>query len=506
MLTRRLLQLLCLVPALALALEANAHYIAPQYKHLSGRRTVLIHTGNAALDDAVEEGFRLHWKFTPWSWAADTGMPKLKGDSSLYVFGNFPMYRWRVRGLFGCHGNWKDNKKGSCILQDSASSFSLYWVKGETHREILSEISELRSWPKGDAMAVDVVRDFNTALQVANDSILDGALLGQNDEWPGLVASAVGRQSCPACTVWVAREYGAAKPLDPRKMSSLLELPVEMIGMDSLDGLLGTSRKGLYLDAGSRSTFGRNLHLRTLDSGVLVATRTWRAGSEVELSPGLDYDDIAMLGHRLKGEEYRVVFSLSWFGQFSGNTFVHFVQGGYEFHRGWQALAGVGSTYDLVAESSSGDSKLTTLLGGVRWMPLLGYESSPLANRVVFDLTMQVPLGEGQQNQPRLVSDYYGTYTTSTTSWNAPAILNFGATTNMGFFELGGGLQIPLGDEYTHRGSRSSDGTIANSSWNLRMGIRTEWRGWRKAPSLFTRPSKAPTATTSSAPASSEGP
>lgn len=480
MFTRRLLQTICLLPVLALALEAEIPMEFPQFKALAGRKTVLIHTGNAALDDAIEEGFRLHWKFTPWSWAADTGMPKLKNDSSMYVFGNFPMYRWRQRGLFGCQDGWRDDKNGTCVLQDSASSFSLYWVKGETHREILSEISELRSWPSGDAMAIDVIRDFQTALQTLNDSTADAMLLNMNREWPGLIASFPARQTCATCTVWVAREYGKEKPLDTAKMSELLSRPVQLIGMDSLDGLLGTPRQGLYLDAGSRSTFARNLHLRTLDSGVLVATTTRRVGGQIFLPKGMDLSDFKDLGHRLKGEEERVVFSLSWFGQFSGNTLAQFVQGGYEFHRGWHALGGFGTTYDLVGSEEGQTTKLSSLLAGIRWHPLLGYEANALTNRAVFDLALQLPLGEGKDAATIENSWYY-----TSKKWNAPPMLILSAITNVSILELGAGFQFPLGEEYTQSGFVDDVGAASNAQWNLRVGIRTEWRGWRKAPSLF---------------------
>lgn len=486
---RRLTILLLSAHALSLALTATAAFDAEPYRPGSVAHTVLLHSGNAALDDAIEEGFRLHWRQTPWSWAADTGIPKVGKDSSLYVFGNFSLSRWMVNGLGGCPGKWVDNKKGLCILRDSVSSFSLYLVKGETQKEILTELSELRSWPKGDAMAVDVVKDFQTALQAVSDSLLDEELLSGNREWPGLAASAIGRPRCPTCTVWVAREYVPAGAGDSTRLATRIGRAVRLIGMDSLDGLLGSGRQGLYLDAGTRSSFVRTLHLRTLDSGVLVATRTRYRG--LEGSAGMVDDDLAHLGHRLRGEEYRVVLSLSWLNQFTGNTFSQFFTGGYEFRRGWQALVGIGATTGTYAESdaeASGSPKLTTLLAGVRWMPLLGYEARPVAHRLLLDLTLMAPLGHPPRSErSNLEGSYLSSYGGSSQDmqWNAPLSLNLEAALNYHFLEFGTGLRLPLGKEYEGTDKDPLGRTTDASNWSVRVGIRTEWRGWRKAPSLF---------------------
>ena len=464
---------LFLAASVASALEAHVSIHSPDLKNLSGLRTVLLHTGNAALDDALEEGFRQHWKLTRWSWAADTGFPKIASDSSILVFGNFPLYRWRVRGLFGCFDGWQE-RKGLCYQNDSAGSFSLYKLTGTRQEELLSEISELRSWPRGDAMAVDVVRDFHTVLaRLEADSLADDALFSSNAIWPGLIASFPRREACPSCTVWVAREYD--RSFDAAQASRLLELPVRTIGMDSLDGMLGTGRKGLYLDAGSRSNFAQNLHLRTLDSGVLVATHTEFDNQGNDRIKGLDADDLAPLAHRLKGEEKRVVVSVSWFVQMSENTLVSMGLVGIEFARGWHGLLGYGSGRSLL--NTSADESIDQLLVGVRWYPLLGYEARALASRVVMDLTLLQPLG----TPTKAPTDYWD-YST----WNAPTTLGLQFTTNASIFELGVGWQLPLGDEFSGGRSANSSERPDKANWNLRLGIRTEWRGWRKAPSLFT--------------------
>jgi hypothetical protein len=247
--------------------------------------------------------------------------------------------------------------------------------------------------------------------------------------------------------------------------------------MDSLDRLLGSGREGLYLDAGSRSSFSRSFHLRTLDSGVLVATQTRQVGSMTFLDPGIDPDDLRPLVHRLDGEEQRVVLSLSWFAQYSGNTVVDIFQAGYEVRRGWQLLAGWGQGFDV---AGSTDGKVDQLLAGVRWSPLLGYESPVLENRAVLDLDLIVPI------------DKQGIPTSTFCQWNAPPILQLGLVYNISIFEIGAGFQAPLGPEYSQPGLRMD--FPGNAHLNLRAGIRTEWRGWRKAPSFFIHPdSRTPT-------------
>jgi hypothetical protein len=478
-----------------LGLDANVPLSSKIWKRMPTLSTVLVHSGNAALDDAMEEGFRLHWKATPWRWAADTGFPQVKADSAILVFGNFPMFRWREMGYMGCLDGWKP-RGYACVQNDSASSFSLYLVEGkERHQEVMSEISELRSWPHGDAMAIDVVRDFNDAFQrIAKGPAPSARFFEDNREWPGLLVSFPQRELCSACTVWVAREYGRTLPtppggtrgfgengsrvtqsdtipLDPAAFAKVLGRPVQVIGMDSLEPMLGSGRQGLYLDAGTRSSFAQNLHLRTLDSGQLVATATrmglYRTGGQTGLRP----ENLEPLAARLQGKELRTIFSASYWMQYNSSSISQLGVASLEYKRGLHGLVGIGNGTPT-ASIRTEEKALTVLLAGARWYPSLGFEDRALTNRVVVDGLLILPLGSMRNED----ADNYAQ------DWNAPPTVQLVAAFNLYFLEMGFGFQIPLGEEYSHLEGYEFTGMAKSSNWVLRLALRTEWRGWKQAP------------------------
>jgi len=364
------------------------------WKHVQGARVLVVRTGDARIDDGLEEGFRLSWPTSSWSWVPDSGISSVAKDSTVLVFRLAE--NWNpVRGSREEDCEKLSGPAKRACRADQAGAVFLLSIAGKTigPRDgtwLLAEPSQIRLAPRGDAVAVDVVRDFALVLQTVRDSAypVEGPLKGDN-AWARESVVRTRRERVRPDTLWVPSAF--LGKVTASEASEAFQGPVRFVGMDTLEAIMGTSRKGSYLEAGLHPAGSRQLRVRELASGDLLLIDDSKSleGHEGELFP----KDFERLRHRALGEEERLTWmaSAGWEGsttELMGYIFTL----GYEFRREFWAVAGW--TNQQLGPSDGGASQGFGLVG-VRFTPALGWERKKLGPRVALGARWWQPLGDG---------------------------------------------------------------------------------------------------------------
>lgn len=359
---------------------------------------LLVRTGDARLDDALEEGFRQSWRGTTWSWAPDSGIASVAKDTSVLVF--YLAENWsRVR-----RSREEDCSKltlaaaAAACRDDQTRAFFILYLTGKSlglrdGAWLLTEPSQVRQIPRGDAMAIDIVRDFALAVQAVRDSAYPGEGPLEGDvAWARETIVRSRRSEVPRDTLWVLREQSGK--VSDSALSAAFGGVVKAIRADSLEDMMGTSRSGSYLEAGLRPAYRRQLRVRDLPTGDLRLIDDRRPNSVADTS--LRIDDFRRLAHRVRGEEYRMAWMASVGYEYStaglfGWTFL----GGKEVRRGVWALAGWTSQHPALSSGGREAAELGqgTVILGARWNPGLDWEEEFLGPNLGLGVRYWQPVG-----------------------------------------------------------------------------------------------------------------
>ncbi len=428
----------------------------PIWRKTQGMSLLVVRSGRPSFDDALEEGLKTSWKSGPWRWLSDSEITANRPDSAVLLLRTLPWYNiYPATPISAPTCPCSDLRKGDfCISPDSASLVRLELIPPQGHARMLyQEATELRTQPQLDGMAVDIAKDFQDILAMGwSDSVPDPDRLSKTDDWQNLVLSRTRVGICPACTIFVAREYGIRAT--PAQLAEATGHPARIISGDTLDQLLGNRTSGLYLEGSSRSKSWEILRVRTLSDGKLLASSEWnrlifldrhQPDSEIALARG-SFDN---LGHRLAGDELRIAWDATTEFAYAAGTLNFLAIGGAEVIRGLFATSGAGIA---LAPSLYGRTSYPELEVGARWFPRMGIEPRVFGSRVFLDLSLLQPLGSATQSG----------------KWG-PTLLVGALTLRSIFWEIGAGFAEPI----VH-------GVQGSTPLFVRFGVNIEGRLWKK--------------------------
>lgn len=361
-------------------------------------RVLMIRTGDARLDDGIEEGFRKSWPSKGgWAWAPDSGIRAVAKDTNAMVF------QWVEPRGYGRKTAGNDCQKltgaerRSCV-QDQASGFFMLTMVGKKlgRRDgawLLLSSSQVRQLEHGDAFVIDVVTDFALALEAMRDSLypVDGPLVDDR-AWARETITRERRSKAHEDTLWVPRQV--AGKVSDSVASALFGSPVRFVGADTLETMMGSARKGSYLEPGLRAPAPRQLRVRSLATGELLAIDDRRAALPSDSL--LNRNDLARLAHRTRAEEERPSLMISGgyegsYTELMGITVI----AGYEVKRGLWALAGY-SPEQVGPDDKQGATQSMAIVG-VRFCPLLGWERPTLGQRFAIGARYWQPLWDAKE-------------------------------------------------------------------------------------------------------------
>jgi len=430
----------------------------PIWLKLNGIPLLVLHSGRPYFDDALEEGLKEHWKIGPWRWVSDSEMSAKRPDSLVLVLRTIPITDWVQGPPFSATCPYGDRRvEGLCVSSDSGSIVRLDLVSPDgTTRILHAEVTELRTRPRLDGMVVDIPRDFQDILTLERpDSIPDPNLLSNTEDWRNIVLSRMRVETCYACTLFVAREYGASPT--PEEMAKATGHPVRVLGADTLDQMLGTKAPGLYLEGSGKSQSWQVARVRTLDGEFLASSERglvspfgWTA-HRPDSQIVLDESSFRILGHRLAGDEHRIAWDASAEFDYAASTSNLLGIGGVEIVRGVFATFGAGAAWNL---TWTGSGSVPELEGGVRWFPNMGLEPNPFGWRAFLDLSVLQPLGD--------VSSYGMV-------WHPPTTVIAALTVRHVIWDFGVGIAKPL--------DHAIPGGVPMF---FRLGLNIEGRLWKK--------------------------
>ncbi|MCB9495918.1 MAG: hypothetical protein H6686_03420 [Fibrobacteria bacterium] len=442
---------------------------------------LLVRTGNAPLDDAIEEGFRLYWSDRDVSWVPDSGLAAVSKDTVVLVFrlaqGRNPFRTSREDDCNRLEGA----QRVLCRDDQTKAVFGLGLVGDRLgHRNgaaLLAEPSQVLQLPRGDAFAIDVVQDFAAAAQAVWDSTYpaEGPLKGDR-AWARETITKRGR-SQPLDTLWIPDQVSGK--VSEAEAAQDLGSVVRYVPMDSLERMLGTSRGGAYLEPGLRRTWARQLRVRSVATGELLLID--------DGNPKLDVDtvlvrrDFQRLAHRVHGREERLVWRISAeYELASSEVFGWNVLLEREVRRG--LLVGAGFANLGLMKSTQGAPTQTLLLSGFKWIPSLGWERKTLGPRFTMGSRLWVPLAEAAPTQEDAGLDLAPRLTLDVEYWARG-------------FTLGLSKEIWLGEGGSTRGAWSgADVQTIESGVAFRFGAHfgfpqfMEAPKWRSAKELASAP------------------
>lgn len=371
----------------------------------SRSRVLLVRTGDARLDDGIEEGFRKSWTRTPWSWTPDSGIAAVAKDSNVLVVRLFePRSILRKSAENDC--GKLSGAEGKACRDDQSKGVLVLYIAGEklglrSRTPLLLQPTQIRQLDRGDAFAIDIVSDFALVFQAIQDSAYPAeGPLAKDNAWARETLTKVKREKAAGDTLWVPRAISGK--VDEVTASASLGAPVRFVGMDTLESMMGTTRTGSYLEAGLRPAATRQLRVRDLASGELLAIDD--AKPLLSADTLLKKEDLVRLYHRYRPEEERATWMVSGGYEGSYTELMGYVfTAGYEFRRGVWAL--VGYTEQQVGTSDKKGAKQKMGIVGLRYTPYLGWERKGLGSRITFGSRFWLPLGEGDPAEDGRIVD-----------------------------------------------------------------------------------------------------
>ena len=482
-----MLALILLLSGPSMALWSPVPATDTLWKHVPGANVLLVRTGDARIDDGIEEGFRQSWSGSTWSWVPDSGIAAVAEDSVVLVFRLIE--NWspvRASREEDCH-KLSGMAAKACRDDQARAVFALGITgKGMGFRSgqwLLAEPSQVRQLPHGDAIAIDIVRDFALAVRAVRDSAYpaEGPLAGDR-AWARETIVRSRRERARKDTLWVPREF--AGTLAETDASREFQAPVRFVAMDSLETMMGTARRGAYLEPGLRLAANRQLRVRELSSGELLLIDD--AEPRMSVDTTLAKSDLARLSHRAAGEERRMSWMVSVgyeasIADLMGFTYV----AGYEFRRGLWGMLG----WSKMEYGEGGTNGSTQGVGivGVRFAPFLGWERSFLGPRMVVGARWWQPLGSGEEADDGRILDL------------APR-MTFDLDCLARYWYIGVSLETWLDDNsYEASGDDLADKAEAsrmeNGGYSFRAGLQIGFSDWRPAPPWRSAKEKVASAT-----------
>ncbi len=358
---------------------------------------LLVRTGDARFDDAIEEGFRQSWTWGSWSWVPDSGLGAVARDTTVLVFRLAepwsPLRKTREEDCLKLSGKVRD----ACRADQSKSFFGLGILGRDLRMRsgtwLLTAPSQVRQIPLGDAMTVDIVREFSQALAVWQDSSWSPALEVVDTRYWAQDALVRGRrEKVRGDTLWVPSEF--AGKLGGDEASQELGSPVRFLPMRDLETRMGGSTPGYYLEPGLRPAATRYLRVRDLRTGTLAVSDDGPVASMSDTL--LRAGDFRRLAHRLEGDEWRPRYMASVAWEMSSTELNGWVfQGGYELYRSIWGLAGWSNLMSRLDDGNN-PAKQGHLIVGARLIPSVKREAPWLGPAMAVGTRLWIPVGDGQ--------------------------------------------------------------------------------------------------------------
>jgi hypothetical protein len=473
----------------ALVLPASAMWsdVSPSdslWRLASQAKLFLVRTGDARLDDGIEQGFAEAWPSGRWSWVPDSGIADLVKDSTVLLFRLVePRSPAIPRGSHDCASFPEGGLKVLCFDEQARGRFHLEIggkrLKFRSGTRLLEMPSQARRMPMGDAYVIDLAKDVSSTIRIALDSLYpSGSTFSGSRYWAREALVRDRRERLKRDTLFVVEEQvgaGGVAPLAAAIGGSVVAVPAA-----TLESMLGTSRQGLHLEAGILPASKRLLRVRDIATGdpVLFDDGPAAYGRKDTL---LRVEDFQRLAHRAAGDEQRnyLMGSIGPELSFAGLMGLVYTAG-YEFRRGLWATAGW-ARWSGRPEGSESFRRDHVLLG-IRYTPIMSWETPGLGS---LGWWPRVSIGA------RYWQPYGSSDSTDTDEWLHEVYPHVSLDGDLlwDFLYLGASPEVWFGTntvrKYRYEGQGASTVRVARFSdhheggWSFRLGFQMGLSGWR---------------------------